>query len=205
MPQSRGHAARLAPLQACRATSGACSAPGDADRRARSALVRQADRTDDAPIPGPFGALLNDEADRTYVDVAFGQPQRYGAAVVLFEMATGGRPCYGPDENSNPATVDDDVTLRLGMFESTITAGMVEFFGSALSRHATARPHTAEDMLRAWRAVFTTLEETDHSDDIAAEKADTTTALAAAGLTARAVSALGAVQVTTVGELLALD
>jgi hypothetical protein len=125
--------------------------------------------------------------------------------VVLFEMATGGRPCYGPDENSNPATAADDVTLRLDMFESTITAGMVEFFGSALSRHATARPDTVEDMLRAWRAVFTTLEETDHSDDIAAEKADTTTALAAAGLTARAVSALAAVQVTTVGELVALD
>jgi hypothetical protein len=29
MPQSRGHAARLAPLQVCRATSGACSGPGE--------------------------------------------------------------------------------------------------------------------------------------------------------------------------------
>ena len=81
--------------------------------------------------------------------------ERYGAAVVLFEMATGSTPCYGPDPNANPATVDDDVTLEPGMFESTIAPAMVEFFASALSRDAARRPDTAEDMLRAWRAVFT--------------------------------------------------
>lgn len=133
--------------------------------------------------------------------------ERYGAAVVLFEMATGGRPSYGPDENANPATVDDDVTLRTDMFESSIAPALVEFFTAALSRHASARPDTAEDMLSAWRAVFTTLgtKTTDAGDDVAAEKATPTTLLTAAGLTARAVSALAAVQVTTVGELLALD
>jgi hypothetical protein len=31
------------------------------------------DRANDAPVPGAFGAVLDDEADRTYVDVAFGQ------------------------------------------------------------------------------------------------------------------------------------
>lgn len=133
--------------------------------------------------------------------------ERYGAAVVLFEMATGHTPWYGADENAHPATVDDDVTLAPDMFESTIAAGMVDFFASALSRRAAQRPDTAEDMLRAWHAVFTALgdKSTDQSDDAAAEHADSTTPLAASGLSARAVSALATVQVTTVGELLALD
>ncbi|MCV7434924.1 BREX system serine/threonine kinase PglW [Mycolicibacterium bacteremicum] len=133
--------------------------------------------------------------------------ERYGAAVVLFEMATGGRPCYGPDENANPATVDDDVTLLPEMFEASIAAALVDFFRTALSRDAAARPDTAEDMLRAWRAVFTALgtKAADAGDDTAAENATAATPLGAAGLTARAVSALASVQVTTVGELLALD
>ena len=45
----------------------------------------------------------------------------------------------------------------------------------------------------------------DRSSEAAAEKADATTVLSAAGLSARAVSALATVQVATVGELLALD
>lgn len=133
--------------------------------------------------------------------------ERYGAAVVLFEMATGGRPYYGPDENANPATVDHDVTLRPDMFESSIAATLVDFFKAALSRDAAARPDTAEDMLRGWRAIFTMLgtKAVDAGDDVAAEKAGAPTPLIAAGLTARAVSALASVQVTTVGEVLALD
>ncbi|CAM3438704.1 BREX system serine/threonine kinase PglW [Mycobacterium frederiksbergense] len=134
--------------------------------------------------------------------------ERYGAAVVLYEMATGARPVYGPDENANPATVDDDVTLRPDLFEPTITTALIGFFSAALSRQAISRPDTAEDMLRAWRAVFSTLgtQGTETAvDDSAADKATAATALTAAGLTARAVSALASVQVTTVGELLALD
>lgn len=133
--------------------------------------------------------------------------ERYGAAVVLFEMATGTTPQYGPDPNANPATVDDDVTLSASLFEPTLAQTMVSFFTAALSREAGRRPDTAEDMLRGWRQIFDAAH-TDTStavDDNAAEKAETTSALAAAGLSPRAVSALAPVQVTTVGELLALD
>ena len=38
---------------------------------------------------------------------------------------------------------------------STIAAAMIEFFTAALSRDATRRPDTAEDMLRAWQRAFT--------------------------------------------------
>jgi beta-alanine degradation protein BauB len=33
------------------------------------------DRGNDAPVPGPVGAVLDDEAKRAYVDVASGQPR----------------------------------------------------------------------------------------------------------------------------------
>lgn len=133
--------------------------------------------------------------------------ERYGAAVVLFEMATGVAPHYGPDSQANPATVQDDVTVDPSMFETPVAAGLTAYFTSALSRDVATRPDTAEEMLRDWRRVFTDL-------DAAPAKADKTaravevvagTSLAAAGLSARAVSALAAAQVTTVGELLVLD
>jgi hypothetical protein len=126
---------------------------------------------------------------------------------VLFEMATGTTPHYGPDPGAHPATVDADVSLDPGMFESTIAEAMVGFFAAALSRDATKRPDTAEDMLRDWQRAFTasTPAAAPQASDEAAAGADATTPLAAAGLTARAVSALAGAQVTTVGELLALD
>ena len=71
----------------------------------------------------------------------------------------------------------------------------------------TNRPDTAEDMLHAWRRLFDAVD-TDTSpqtSDAAAENAEASTALSAAGLSPRAVSALATVQVATVGELLALD
>jgi serine/threonine protein kinase len=133
--------------------------------------------------------------------------ERYGAAVALFEMATGSTPFYGADPNANPATIDAEVTLDPGMFESTIARAMVEFFASALSRDAARRPDTAEDMVRAWQRVFDAVESepSPQASDTAAEKADAATVLPAAGLSPRAVSALAGAQVTTVGELLALD
>ncbi|WP_019927713.1 BREX system serine/threonine kinase PglW [Nocardia sp. BMG111209] len=133
--------------------------------------------------------------------------ERYGAAVVLFEMATGTAPQYGPDPQANAATVDDDVTLSPEMFESAVAEPLSRFFASALSREASARPDTAEDMSKAWRAVFTELDAAPAPADPAdaAAKATVLTALGQAGLSARAVSALAAISVTTVGELLALD
>lgn len=136
--------------------------------------------------------------------------ERYGAAVVLYEMATGTTPHYGPDRNANPATVDDDVTLTPAGFEPAVAHNLVGFFAAALSRDTANRHDTAEDMLHAWTRVFTALdtaatETTPEASDTAADAAEATTGLAAAGLSPRAVSALETAQVATVGELLALD
>ncbi|RYF60894.1 MAG: BREX system serine/threonine kinase PglW, partial [Comamonadaceae bacterium] len=131
--------------------------------------------------------------------------ERYGAAVVLFEMATGTSPLYGTDQQVNPATVDDDVTVTPTMFESAVAASLTGFFAAALSRESSARPDTSEDMLREWQRVFTDLDATPASTVKVTGKVTAATSLDAAGMGARAVSALAAVQVTTVGELLALD
>jgi serine/threonine protein kinase len=133
--------------------------------------------------------------------------ERYGAAVVLFEMAAGQRPQYGEDAGANAATVDDDVSLAPEMFDPSIANNMVEFFTSALSREAAKRPGTAEDMALAWRRVFTAAETnaTPEANESAAEKASIATLLDRAGLSPRAISALASAQVSTVGELLALD
>lgn len=142
--------------------------------------------------------------DRRQYDTA---AERYGAAVVLYEMSTGSTPHYGADPGANPATVNDDVTLDPTIFEPTLARAMLEFFSRALSRDAARRPDTAEDMVHAWRRIFEVVDAATapEIDDATAEKADATTALSAAGLGARAVSALATVQVATVGELLALD
>jgi len=151
-----------------------------------------------------------------YLDPFLGLPQRrqydssaerYGAAVVLFEMATGRTPQYGPDPQAHPATVDAEVSVESDYFESAVATALTRFFAAALSRSTAERPDTAEDMLREWKGVFTSLDAAPTRLDAttASANATATTALTDAGLSARAVSALVPVQVTTVGELLALD
>lgn len=142
--------------------------------------------------------------ERTSFDIA---AERYGAAVVLFEMATGAAPKYGPDPDAHPATVDHDITLTSDMFDQTIAGGLIEFFAATLSRDTTRRPDTAEDMLQAWQRVFDTAAPhvSAQDSDTAAAAAELVTSIAGAGLTPRAVSALNGAHVTTVGELLALD
>ncbi|RVW03217.1 BREX system serine/threonine kinase PglW [Rhodococcus spongiicola] len=158
-------------------------------------------RNIEAGTPPYLDPFLGTGGRRQYDTAA----ERYGAAVVLFEMATGAAPLYGPDPQANPATVDDDVTVAPTMFESAVADGLTSFFAAALSREALARPDTAEDMLRAWQRVFTDLDAAPTAPTKTPVKVSATTPLAAAGLSARAVSALAAAQVTTVGELLALD
>ncbi|MEU2034954.1 BREX system serine/threonine kinase PglW [Nocardia amamiensis] len=148
-----------------------------------------------------------------YLDPFLGTPdrkqydsaaERYGAAVVLYEMATGTLPQYGPDPDANPAAVEHDVTIEPARFEPAVATGLGEFFAAALSRETSRRPGTAEEMLRAWRRVFSELDTapTIVDDDRQVGEA---TPLADSGLSVRAVSALATLQVTTIGELLALD
>ena len=126
--------------------------------------------------------------------------ERYAAAVVLFEMATGTTPKFG-DGLSDPASVRDEATVEAGMFDPAVAGPLVAFFRTALARGAKERHDTAAEMLAAWRSVFAPVPKTvpDHADECAA-RAEPATPLADSGLSARGLSALEPFGVATVGR-----
>lgn len=131
--------------------------------------------------------------------------ERYSAAVVLFEMATGQTPVYG-DGSSDPTLVPDEADLDETLFDPAAAGRLVAFFRTALARESRVRHDTAGVMLEAWRSVFTPIDRTvpDEADTLAAGVcADT--ALSASGLSARALSALEPLGVHTVADLLAVE
>ena len=131
--------------------------------------------------------------------------ERYSAAVVLFEMATGAAPRFG-DGLSDPASVRDEATVEAGMFDPAVAGLLVTFFRTALARSAKERHDTATEMHAAWRSVFAPVPRTipDDADERAAE-AEPATPLAESGLSARGLSALEPYGVVTVGDLVAVD
>ena len=130
--------------------------------------------------------------------------ERYAAAVVLFEMATGHQPVYG-DGLSDPAAIADEATLEPSEFDASARARLAAFFTAALARDAGVRHHTAQDMLRQWRACFPDASVPPADADALAAAATADTPLEHAGLTPRAISALEQLRVTTVGELAQVD
>lgn len=131
--------------------------------------------------------------------------ERYSAAVVLYEMATGHTPIYG-DGLTDPASISAEATINPAEFDPNAGAALAEFFSRALARDADRRHDTATEMLAAWRACFpkslTTV--ADDADDLAAAAAVTTT-LVNSGLSPRALSAVEQFGVATVGDLAAVD
>jgi serine/threonine protein kinase len=147
----------------------------------------------------------------------------YAVAVTLHEMASTELPSWGDDiipagflDRSEEAQLAEDV------FDPVLRDGLVEFFRTAFNRDATARFGSLHEMTRAWTDIFrdvqtvpplTTastvsmadVDETAPAESIrqeAAAKATPATPLAAAGLTAYALSiAQQSLGVSTAGEL----
>jgi serine/threonine protein kinase len=147
----------------------------------------------------------------------------YAVAVTLHEMASTELPSWGDDiipagflDRSEEAQLAEDV------FDPVLRDGLVEFFRTAFNRDATARFGSLHEMTRAWTDIFrdvqtvpplttaSTVSTADAEDAAsaesirqeAAEKATAATTLAAAGLSAYALSiAQQSLGVSTAGEL----
>ncbi|GAA0398857.1 BREX system serine/threonine kinase PglW [Micromonospora gifhornensis] len=143
-----------------------------------------------------------------YLDPFLGPPrrlrydaaaERFAAAVVLYEMATGTLPRWG--DNANPAAIRDEVTLEASAFDPAVADRLVEFFRRALAREAAARFDTVDEMTDAWRAIFQQIPKAAPSGP-AVPGLTREAPLAAAELTDRARSALERLGMVTVGDLL---
>ncbi len=79
-------------------------------------------------------------------------------------MATSSLPRWG-DGQSDPALLGGEVTLDTELFDPHIRERLTEFFARALRRNPNERFDNAEQMLKAWRAVFADLDRSTSSTD----------------------------------------
>jgi len=103
--------------------------------------------------------------------------ERFATAVTLYEMAVGQPPVWG-DGQTSPAMLEVEATIESDVFDPVTREGFTAFFAKALKRDYSQRYDNAEDMLRAWRAIFAS-RQTVHPGDAGADSA-----LAAIALTA---------------------
>ena len=93
--------------------------------------------------------------------------ERFATAVTLYEMAVGQPPVWG-DGQTSPAMLDVEATIESDVFDPVTREGFTAFFAKALKRDYSQRFDNAEDMLRAWRAIFAS-RQTVHPGDGGAE------------------------------------
>lgn len=174
------------------------------------------DRDLKAGTRGYLDPFLDHGHRREYDDYA----EHYAAAVTLHEMASGERPVWGDGTGDPRTTSDEHPALAEDLFEPGLREGLTAFFARALHRDTARRFDSLKQMSAAWRDLFTradavppaTTPATITADattlqeirDAAAQAAELTTELIAAGLSPRAVSVAGDLGASTVGELLAL-
>jgi serine/threonine protein kinase len=144
--------------------------------------------------------------------------ERYAVAVTLHEMASGELPVWG-DGVTDARYTEGPPVLAVEAFDPAIRDGLVGFFERALDRDGSKRFASLQEMRGQWQLIFRHSDHTApvgsvHPDDDAtvgvderdeaASRATRATALEASGLTPRAVSAAHRLNVSTVGDLLAV-
>jgi serine/threonine protein kinase len=100
-----------------------------------------------APLPRPFLSMRRPPRWDLYAE-------RFALAVTLYEMAVGQPPVWG-DGHTSPAMLDVEASIESDVFDPVTREGFTTFFAKALKRDYKERFDNAEDMLRAWRAIFT--------------------------------------------------
>lgn len=134
--------------------------------------------------------------------------ERFALAVTLYEMAVGKSPTWG-DGQTSPAMLDVEATIASDVFDPVTREGFTAFFSKGLSRDYKARFDNAEDMLRAWRAIFAA-RQTVHPPqaqgfDAIALTATPSTTMAELGYSLEAQDVLERMGVHSARELLAVD
>jgi serine/threonine protein kinase len=134
--------------------------------------------------------------------------ERFALAVTLYEMAIGKPPIWG-DGHTSPAMLDVEATIASDVFDPVTRESFTAFFSKALRRDYKERFDNAEEMLHAWRAIFTA-RQTSHPPqavgfEAIALTATTTTTMAELGYTLEAQDVLERMGVHNARELLAVD
>ena len=134
--------------------------------------------------------------------------ERFALAVTLYEMAVGKSPIWG-DGQTSPAMLDVEATIASDVFDPVTREGFTAFFRKGLSRDYKARFDNAEDMLRAWRAIFAARQTVHPAQaqgfDAIALTATPSTTMAELGYTLEAQDVLERMGVHSARELLAVD
>ncbi len=110
--------------------------------------------------------------------------ERFALAITLYEMAVGQPPVWG-DGQTSPAMLDVEATIESEVFAPVSREGLTAFFSKALKRDFRERFDNAEDMLRAWRAIFAA-RQTVHPGDTGAAEGLAAIAMTATPLTTMA-------------------
>jgi len=137
--------------------------------------------------------------------------ERFALAVTLYEMAVGQPPVWG-DGQTSPAMLDVEATVESDVFDPVTREGFTAFFAKALKRDYRERFDNAEDMLRAWRAIFAGRQTVQPGDAGAAEglaaiamTATPLTTMAELGYSLEAQDVLERMGIHNARELLAVD
>lgn len=134
--------------------------------------------------------------------------ERFALAVTLYEMAVGKSPIWG-DGQTSPAMLEVEATIASDVFDPVTREGFTAFFSKGLSRDYKARFDNAEDMLRAWRAIFAARQTVHPAQaqgfDAIALTATPSTTMAELGYTLEAQDVLERMGVHSARELLAVD
>lgn len=134
--------------------------------------------------------------------------ERFAAAVTLYEMAVGRVPKWGDGQAATEVTTAE-ATIELDLFDPAVRAPMQAFFAKALAREARERHDNAEDLLRAWRAVFeraTTSHPTvPQGFEALAATVTASTTMAELGYSLEAIDVLDRMGIHNAVELLAVD
>lgn len=129
--------------------------------------------------------------------------ERFAIAATLFELATSD-PIWW-EQGDAPSSAKDAPIVQLSMFDPSVADGLAGFFVTALAPRAADRHESLGVMRRAWVAALAGArldEDAAEANDAKAAAATLETSLTDAGLSARALSALARVKVSTVGQLL---